>query len=50
VNVGLEISSGEAATNPLMTPLASVVFPAPKFPINRTQHFFGSVAEIVLPS
>src|ERR1700722_6315491 len=33
-----------------MIPLASVVFPAPKFPIRRTQAFFGNERAITRPS
>src|SRR5271156_6783123 len=36
VNVGLETSSGCAAPIPFTMPLASVVLPAPRLPINRT--------------
>src|SRR5579862_2311949 len=50
VNVGLDTSSTAAAPSALTLPFASVVFPAPRFPISRTTARQGSSAAIRRPS
>src|SRR3984957_16191411 len=42
VKVGLDTSSGLAAPSPFTRPFASVVFPAPRLPVNRTVARRGS--------
>src|SRR5260370_36305522 len=50
VNVGLATSSGSATPSPAMIPLASVVLPAPRLPINNTTARLGRVAAMRRPS
>ena len=49
VNVGLVMSSSRAAPRPLMIPLVSVVFPAPRSPLSRTSTGGESFSAISLP-
>src|SRR5579863_6263500 len=50
VKVGLETSSGSAAPSPFTIPLASVVLPAPRFPMRKTAALRGSSRASLSPS